>query len=80
MTLDKALELDDCPAGEQRGHDVLSLFGFCISQEAEGRAVLPKALIEALFFIPSIAVVIDFMICRGVGEVELWSRQDISPT
>ncbi len=71
MTLDKTLELKDCPAGEQRSHHVLSLLGFCIGQEAEGRAVLPKAPVEVLFFVPSIAVVIDFMIRRGVSEVEL---------
>lgn len=71
VTLDEALKLENRPAGEQRSHDILPLLRFRVCQEAERRAVLPKAPIEPGLLVPPIAAVVNIMICCGVGKVEL---------
>jgi hypothetical protein len=56
---------------EQWVQDVLSFLALVVFQETERRVVLAEASIEWRVFIPSIVIVVDLMICRGIREMKL---------
>lgn len=67
--LHQALSFLNGLLGEHWGKDIFPFLGVFVLEESKGRAIFSETVIQSLFFIPTIARIVDLMVSLRVGEM-----------